>query len=221
MHFDRLTSDLHIGHLNMRLWRGMGESHPEMDEFDQEVIDRYNSVVGPKDHVLIFGDLCMGRIDFSLPLVSELHGFKWYIPGNHDRSWVGSHKPNDRDGVSWVQRYQDVGLQTIMPGVIDIDGIPEPVKVDHFPYYGDHGDIHGSKDRYPEWRPTEEGHWLIHGHSHDLWKQHGIMINVGIDAWGGYPTNPDAVAELMAAGPQWVDADAEWGFGKRPESLDN
>jgi len=53
----------------------------------------------------------------------------------------------------------------------------------HFPYRGDSHD----HDRYREHRPADEGAWLLHGHVHERWRQRGRMINVGVDAWGGYP----------------------------------
>jgi calcineurin-like phosphoesterase family protein len=221
LHFDKITSDMHVGHKNMRLWRGMGKSHETMDLFDDEIIDRWNDETRPSDDVLVLGDAAMGQIDDNLEKIRRLHGNLTLVPGNHDRCWVGLRKTHDRNGVSWIDRYLAVFSDILLPGVYDIDGVPGSVKIDHFPYRGDHGHPMGSpEDRYPEWRPDDEGHWLVHGHVHDLWRQNGLQINVGLDAWGGRPTNPDAIAALMADGEQWIDADAEWGFGIRPESVD-
>lgn len=212
---DHLTSDLHIGHVNMRTWRGMLDTHT-MDENNDEIIDRFNDRVRPNDTVGIWGDAVMGKMDDTLPLVKRLHGRKILLPGNHDRPWLGNRK-RITETHNWPDRYAEVGFEFILPGVYTIDGIPGEVKCDHFPYSGDHT----AEERYPEWRPDDEGHWLIHGHVHDLWKQNGKQINVGADAWGGFPTNPDEIAALMAAGPNYIPANAEWGFGKRPTELDN
>jgi calcineurin-like phosphoesterase family protein len=216
---DKITSDMHLGHRNMRLWRGM-EDHLDQDGHDQEVIDRWNSVVRPKEVVGVWGDAVMGKMADTLSLVQRLHGLKLLLPGNHDRCWHGNSK-RITDAHNWPAKYEAVGFTILSDGIYNIDGIPGDVKACHFPYYGDHGSPEGShEDRYPEWRPEDEGHWLIHGHVHEEWKQNGMQINVGLDAWGGFPTNPDAIAELIAAGPGWVDADADWGYGLRPEYLD-
>lgn len=69
--------------------------------------------------------------------------------------------------------------------------------VDHFPYYGDSHD----QDRYGEFRPVDRGLWLVHGHVHEKWRQMGRMINVGVDAWGGFPIAEERLLELIAGGP--------------------
>ena len=40
----------------------------------------------------------------------------------------------------------------------------------------------------------------LHGHVHEKWRQRGRMINVGVDAWGGYPVTDTHLATLITAG---------------------
>jgi len=196
MHIDYFTSDLHLGHLNIRAWRGL--DHMSDDEHNQFVIDRYNDVVRPQDVVLLTGDLIMGKMKDNLPLIGKLHGIKKAIAGNHDRFWLGNPK-RIVPAHNWPEEYLAAGLDEILlPGRYDIDGIAGMVKVDHFPYYGDdrETDRHFDEDF---WRPDDEGHWLIHGHVHGQWKQLDKQINVGIDAWG-YPVSPDQITDLINSG---------------------
>jgi len=67
------------------------------------------------------------------------------------------------------------------------------VLLHHFPYDGDSHD----EDRYVQWRPVDEGDWLLHGHVHTNWRQNGRMINVGIDAWDLAPVAEDTLVELI------------------------
>ena len=202
--FDRATADLHLGHVNMVTWRGMEPM--SVEEHDELVIDRINSVVKPSDTFLILGDLVMGKRLESLKKVSRINGRKILLPGNHDYCWKGHRRPVAGDGVPWVQHYLDSGIEAIIgPGAYQVPGLGH-VKLDHFPYSGDHGD----EDRYPEWRPEDDGSWLIHGHMHNDWKQNGSQINVGLDAWGGFPVTKDDILALMLGGAKWVHADERW-----------
>ena len=67
----------------------------------------------------------------------------------------------------------------------------------HFPYRGDSQGL----DRYPQARPPDTGGWLLHGHVHELWRQHQRMINVGCDAWDCRPVDEATLAALIEAGP--------------------
>jgi calcineurin-like phosphoesterase family protein len=135
----------------------------------------------------------MGQITDSLALVGLLHGTKILVPGNHDRCWVGNRKRGD-----WAQHYLDAGFARIFdtPEPMEIAG--RAVELCHFPYQGDSQ----SEDRHVEHRPADRGSWLLHGHVHDLWRQRGRQINVGIDAWGGRPVAAAEVAALIEAGPR-------------------
>jgi calcineurin-like phosphoesterase family protein len=69
------------------------------------------------------------------------------------------------------------------------------VDVDHFPYEGDSRE----EDRHVDWRPTDHGRVLLHGHVHSSWRTNGRMINVGVDVWDYAPVPEDQVIELAAA----------------------
>lgn len=160
---------------------------------DNGLVRRWNEVVAPGDEVWVLGDVALGRIDESLPLVGRLAGRKRLLTGNHDRCWP----PLGPKADGWEDRYLDAGFEEVHHGSLELVVGGETVVACHFPYVGDSQD----HDRYVEHRPADEGRWLVHGHVHDSWRQRGRMVNVGVDAWAGRPVAEDELATLIAAGP--------------------
>lgn len=188
------TSDLHLGHANICAYSG--RPYRDVEAMNRDLIERWNARVASDDEVIVLGDLAMGRISDTLPLVQLLQGSKMLVPGNHDRCWEGLRHKKKQSVDRWAVEYRQVGL-TIRPGPIEVDLDGAVVVADHFPYHGDSQE----NERYPEWRPVDRGLWLLHGHVHEKWRQAGRMINVGVDAWAGYPVAETDLIELIAAGP--------------------
>lgn len=201
------TSDLHFGHANIIQYSG--RPFGDVDHMNRSLIDRWNALVQPDDTVWVLGDVAMGRIADTLPLVGQLAGHKLLLAGNHDRCWDG-HGPK---AVEWTERYKDAGFAEIYQGSIKLNIGGHDVLACHFPYRGDSQD----EDRYPEARPVDEGRWLVHGHVHEQWRQHDRMINVGCDAWAWRPIDTATIAALIDGGPNDLeplrDADATTTWG--------
>jgi calcineurin-like phosphoesterase family protein len=181
------TADLHLGHRN--IIRYCARPYRDVEEMNRDLVSRWNERVAPQDTVWVLGDVAMGQISESLPLARRLHGTKHLVAGNHDRCWPG-HGPKARRST---QMYRDAGFVTIR-STHEIDLAGRSVRLDHFPYEGDSHDA----DRYVEWRPEDDGRWLLHGHVHTTWRQNGRMINVGVDVWDLAPVAEDVVAALVA-----------------------
>lgn len=207
-----ITSDLHLGHVNIITYcdRPFGHAKarqaagrvpavlPEaVSEMNEWIVQMWNEAVRPDQIVYIVGDVCMGRIDDTLPIAGRLHGRKRLIVGNHDRCapFLPKYHPE------WSTRYVETGkFEAIytQPQRLDFGRGHRDVLTWHFPYRGDSQ----NEDRYSTQRPTDAGEWLVHGHVHDEWRQRGRQINVGLDAWGGRVLAFDEVADLMDAGPR-------------------
>jgi calcineurin-like phosphoesterase family protein len=186
------SSDLHFGHANIigysdRPFRDVGAMNRAM-------IERWNAVVAPYDTVWMLGDIALGRIEESLPLVGQLNGVKRLVAGNHDRCWPSLGTKADK----WVERYLDAGFTEIANNEVTLQVGDTSVRACHFPYRGDSHD----HDRYVEERPVDDGGWLLHGHVHERWRQRERMINVGVDAWNYQPVSETELADLIAAGPR-------------------
>lgn len=172
------TSDLHFGHANIIGY--CGRPATTVDDMNTMLIDNWNDTVDPSDTVFVLGDVALGRIADTLPLVSLLHGDKYLVPGNHDRCW-------NNTSPRWAKAYTEAGF-TILPNLYHLNKF----LLCHFPYSGDSR----HKERYLEHRPKDEGEWLLHGHVHDTWKVNGRQINVGVDVWDYKPVPLDLLLAI-------------------------
>lgn len=188
-----ITSDIHFSHA--RICEYAGRPWDTVEEMNEGLIANWNSVVGQDDHVIVAGDVAMGKIAESLPLVSRLNGTKTLVVGNHDRCFKEP-GASDTKRVAWEDKYREVGFSTIVHGTMETIINGQVVEINHFPYYGDHtGD-----ERYAEMRPPDNGSVLLHGHLHikdKLWGEKNNMIHIGVDAWDYRPVSFDEIAELI------------------------
>ena len=85
------TSDNHIRHKNIikhcpdRAAAG-GFDPEDLDAHDKWVLDRWNATVGKKDVVYICGDFTFMNPDWAKKYLGKMHGRKYLIVGNHDKS---------------------------------------------------------------------------------------------------------------------------------------
>lgn len=192
------TADLHFGHENISTYcPGRQLLGSTVGEMNVGLIEGWNLVVSPDDTVNIVGDLCMGKISTTLPLVEMLNGHKRLIAGNHDR-WFGTMgaDPSTKKGRSfarWSAAYEEVGLELVTDGWLDMEIGGHEVRVCHFPY---DGDSHG-EDRYVDERPPNDGKILLCGHVHDAWRVKDRQINVGVDVWGYAPVEEADIVALI------------------------
>jgi calcineurin-like phosphoesterase family protein len=81
-----LTSDTHFGHLGVcRFTREDGSKLRPWDTpeaMDEDMVERWNDTVRPKDKVYHLGDVVINRR--ALSILDRLHGDKVLIKGNHD-----------------------------------------------------------------------------------------------------------------------------------------
>ena len=85
-----IISDLHFGHANsLKFTRDDGSPlrpFATVEEMDETIITNWNSLVRPKDKVMVLGDIAMNKK--YLPTVAQLNGIKQLILGNHDEGPV-------------------------------------------------------------------------------------------------------------------------------------
>jgi calcineurin-like phosphoesterase family protein len=177
------TSDTHFGHKNILKYEAESRPFDGTDEMDETIIQNWNAVVAPGDIVFHLGDVAMGDIAQSLPKVSRLNGIKILIPGNHDRVWSGT--KNAKHAATYNQVFSTIAPEQMTLELQD----SSTVALCHFPYTGDHT----TDDRYPEFRPVDNGLPLIHGHVHSLWHTNGRQFNVGVDVNALTPVSEDEI----------------------------
>lgn len=78
-----LISDTHFGHNNIIKY--CNRPFASTDEMDWYIVEKWNEVVKPQDHVYHLGDVYMGQTrNYMDNLLSKLNGKKRLILGNHD-----------------------------------------------------------------------------------------------------------------------------------------
>lgn len=185
-----LTSDLHIGHENMieNGWRPFSTTA----EMFEGIKANWNTAVASDDFVFILGDVVMGKRSENLPRLDELNGQKWLVPGNHDHCHP---MHGEKRRLKWLLEYgKYMSILEVEDHCEEAFGVP--VTLCHFPYDVDHTE----EIRYPEWRPRNEGQWLVHGHLHSkssMSPDRPRQIDVGMDAWNFTPVPIKTIAQLI------------------------
>lgn len=179
------TSDWHFGHRNIMAYcpdrvRFLGlQGDQDVDAMNVALVTLWNATVQPDDTVFFLGDFAMGKVAENVQFMNHLNGNVHLIWGNHDRPHPGATRDDEKRRM-FTHMYSDAGFATQrQDGFYNFSNGYTAV-LNHFPYAGDSED----EDRYPEFRPEDQGMPLVHGHIHDLWRVRDRMINVGLDAWG-------------------------------------
>ncbi|WP_181578367.1 metallophosphoesterase family protein [Arthrobacter sp. AQ5-05] len=186
------TADTHFGHA--RIIGSCNRPFVDAAEMDAEIIRRWNQVVGAADTVWVLGDWALGDKARGLEIVSELHGTKHLVAGNHDACWPG------RIGAQrHLQHFIDAGFASVeafarvkLPVTVK-NASGRKVLLSHFPYAGDSP----GGDRYAQFRLCDQGAWLLHGHVHNSFVVSGRGINVGVDMHDFAPVGALALARMI------------------------
>lgn len=190
-------SDLHLGHAFVAGLRGFEDTNPEFtaSEFHDEHIRKvWDKHIKDKDHVWLLGDISGGRNEeYALDLIADLPGHKHLISGNHD-SVSSIHRGSWKRQARFLEVFESVQDFARLK-VHGVDFL-----LSHYPYAGagDHKDV----ERYTEYRLTDVGHPLVHGHVHGAWDYELTssgtpMMNVGVDHWFDRPANLEDVIEWL------------------------
>lgn len=151
-----LTSDTHFGHDKV-----VTTFHLREQGFEEQIIERWNRVVGKHDIVLHLGDLTMVGKEQTRKWTQQLRGRKYMILGNHDNRSAG-----------W---FKDVGFQVIPPAFY----IPNPYGPKRFIF------THEPVLPLPENWYNIHGH--LHGNSHRKVTTTTSHIDVGVDCFNLTP----------------------------------
>lgn len=75
-------SDTHFSHRGIIIYEPIKRPFSSLEEHDEHLVERWNSVVRDEDTVYHLGDFCLNRS--ALQFASRLRGKKILIMGNHD-----------------------------------------------------------------------------------------------------------------------------------------
>ena len=178
-----ITSDWHFNHDREFVYKVRG--FDSIEEMNEAIIERHNSVVGPEDTVFALGDCGLGGSDAAVlaankELIERLNGKITIIRGNHD---------TDRR----VQMYESC------KNVIDASLYANMLHYRKYHFYLSH---------FPTLTANLEKESLhqctcnLFGHTHQTDNFHldmPFMYHVGQDSHNCYPVNLDDVIEEMKA----------------------
>lgn len=162
-------SDLHFGHKNCLAF----DNRPfkTIEEHDEQLIKRWNSVVGESDDIWILGDISWYSIQKTIEIFKQLNGRKHLCVGNHDAKLLKNKEL--RSLFVEVCDYKEI--------VVEVAGISIGVVLCHYPipcynkhFYGWHhlyGHVHNSF----EWKMMERVQYEMTA----LYDKQCHMYNVG------------------------------------------
>lgn len=185
------SSDQHFYHTNVI--RYCGRPFSSVEEMNEEMIKRWNEVVKKSDFVFHLGDFSLAARPVEL-FAPRLNGHKRLIPGNHDHCHPAHYGKREERGKRMREFYTNHGLSLSPDGLISKMTIAsQEVILSHMPYRN----IEYEEERYPKFRPIDDGKFLLHGHVHEKWTINKKMINVGCDVWNFYPVSLEQIEELI------------------------
>jgi calcineurin-like phosphoesterase family protein len=171
-----LTSDTHFGHDREFLWGPRGFSN--YIDHDEEIIQRWNEVVGPDDIVYHLGDIMLGDNEYGMNCLRRLNGHIKIIRGNHDTD------------SRW-------SLYSTLPNV-ECLGWAEVIKYKKYQFYLSH---HPTMTSNLEKAPYLRMHLInLFGHTHQRDKFYNdipFMFHVGLDSHDCAPVLLDDAIEMM------------------------
>lgn len=129
------TSDTHFFHNNIISY--CNRPFSSVEEMNEGLIEKWNSVVGKNDIVWHLGDFCFGKKENVLEIVPKLNGRINLVMGNHDH-----HK---------INFYYDAGFHRVYDRHILINGFyilshtPLQFLNTNCPFYNIYGHVHDSE----------------------------------------------------------------------------
>lgn len=93
------TSDWHFCHDKDFIWKVRGFS--SIDEMNEAIVERHNSIVKPNDIVYCLGDCIMGKAENGIKYLKALNGHLRIIFGNHDTPKKISQYIDNCTNIEW------------------------------------------------------------------------------------------------------------------------
>lgn len=164
-------SDFHFGHNKPFIYESRGFS--SIEEHDEELIRRFNSIVNPKDVTYHLGDFCWMSVNRYL---SRLNGRLIIIYGNHDKTLREFLKAHPERVDAAYEGYHNMYI-----------GSKQPITLCHFAMHS--------------WEKSHYNAMHIYGHHHSKTDFGGKTLNVSVDSLDGYPISEKRLLQYMAQRP--------------------
>ena len=184
---DFFTSDTHFGHVNIREY--CNRPGKDVDEMNNIIIARWNSVVSDNDTVYHLGDFAMGKKDLWKSYRDQLNGSIVLFAGNHDTKEI----------LNVVTENDYIIYREDFVYTCPITGVT--VSLAHLPV-GCIDDYRGRPLISQRKLGEPQGDMYFCGHVHREWLvdfKTGC-INVGVDQWNYIPKTLKQIRDSLGAG---------------------
>lgn len=171
-----LTSDWHFCHDQSFLYEPRGFKN--VDEMNEAIIAKHNSIVSPEDDVIVLGDLMLNDTEKGIECVNRLNGNLHIVYGNHETA-------------ARIEAYANFKMGT------EFWGYAIPYKYKKYIFYLSHYPTLTSN--LDNDKPLKARVINLCGHSHtqDRWADwdKGLIYHVEMDAHNCYPVLLDDIIE--------------------------
>lgn len=130
-------SDPHFGHYNIIKYQD--RPFQTTSEMDEAMIENWNRVVEPGDHVFLLGDVSLRRPESTKEILDRLHGKITLILGNHDR----------RSKLEQMDRFELVSPYPILYEEFFLLSHKPVFLTEESPFCNVHGHIHRNRIENP------------------------------------------------------------------------
>jgi calcineurin-like phosphoesterase family protein len=169
------TSDTHFDHKN--IIRYCNRPFQDLDEMNNVMVAKWNSVVCNDDIVYHLGDFTLGDMRHFSKWANQLNGNINILPGSHDHLWLKDFVSGDK--VQVIDPLVSLEFPELMNGEY-----PQVIVLCHY--------------SMQVWDRSHYGSWHLFGHSHGSLKGIGLSFDVGVDCTDFYPLPLSAIAPKMA-----------------------
>lgn len=174
------TSDTHFNHANVIEF--CDRPYDSVEQMNEDMVDKWNSVVGPNDIVYHLGDVGLGNASKYEKYIRALNGYRVLVIGNHDNTKqkmldIGFHRVCDQDYV----QVQDGPTAKVL-------------WLAHIPSFNE-----SDKRKLERPEPIIEYDLELCGHVHTGWTVNvsddltKYIVNVGVDVHGMTPISVGTV----------------------------
>jgi calcineurin-like phosphoesterase family protein len=175
-----VTADLHFGHANIIKYVERRLCFRDVDEMDATLIERWNQVVGKRDHIYHLGDFTFGGLEVAAAYIKRLNGVIHFVEGSHDR---------------WMSKIRDCNqIRSASNERIHVHSRIHEIKFD-----GKHIVLCHYAMR--TWPRSHHGSYHFYGHSHGQLPPSGNSMDVGVDnpICDFYPLRIDQALALLGS----------------------
>lgn len=210
------TSDIHLGHKNVIKY--CNRPFTSIEEMHEYIIKHWNETVKPEDKIYVLGDFSFSP-KWVTELVPKLNGYKILVMGNHDPMFPHYCNRNNTKRERMFDRYIRDGWNEIhLHTTIKLSNGMN-VLLSHLPYPTE--DAFKYDKRFIQFRPPDQGMFLLHGHSHGCYKKMGRMIDVGIDAHDMKILSEDDVIKLIESKEEFIPSSITEFYKTRKQDEEN